>query len=106
MMYDDEIISEIMQTMKIFDGMDYNDPVTVIGINAVALKALVDVQSMYAGFDGDVTFDFDPKPYLRISWWHTMTGGGDELIFRFNPLRLDGEDENLFEAYERAMRVI
>jgi len=107
MTYDDEIIAEIITNLKPFEGLDLSDPSITIGINAVALKALVDVQNTYSGFDGDVYFDYDPKPLLKVTWWHTMTGGGDELIFRFNPLRVESEeDTDLIYAYERAMSVI
>ena len=106
-MYDEEVRDEVLKVVKPFDGMDLKDPVMVIGINSVAMKALVDVQSMYAGFDGDVHFDYDPEPYLKVSWWHNMTGTGDELIFRFNPLRVEGEEiSEVIAAYERAMSVI
>lgn len=106
MMYDDEIIDEILQKVKVFDSVDLNDPIMVIGVNAVAMKALVEVQSSYAGFDGDVFFDYDPDPYLKVSWWHSMTGSGDEIIFRFHPLRVEGDISDLVVAYERAMSVI
>ena len=108
MTYDQEVIAEIKKTVKPFDGLDLNDEIIVIGINATALKSLSDVQDMYAGFDGDVMFDYDPEPFLKVSWWHSMTGTGDEVIFRFNPLRVDGEmiEDDPFAAYERAMSVI
>jgi len=104
--YDEEITDKILQELKPFNGLDLNEPTIVIGINAIALKSLLDVQSMYSGFDGDVSFDYDPDPFLKISWWHGMTGTGDELIFRFNPLRRETDDSEVIAAYERAMSII
>lgn len=103
----EEIIVAIKKSIKRFDTLDLKDPMMVVGVNSVAMTALASVTvQKYPGFDGDVQFDYDPDPYLKVSWWHSMTGAGDELVFRFKPLRVEGDMSDLIAAYDRAMVII
>lgn len=103
----EELISSIKKLLHKFDKLDLRDPIMVIGVKSVAMSVLTSVIiQRYPGFSGDVYFNYDPDPYLKVAWWHPMTGHGDEIIFRFKPIRIEGDNSNLIAAYNRAMGVI
>lgn len=108
-MDNDTIIDIVSKAIETFDGLDLNDPLIRTGLNSVAALAMENIFKVYTngGFDSDVFVGFDPKPYLRISWWDTMCGIGSEIIFRFQPLHAENKKENdLIAAYDRAMKVL
>ncbi len=105
-MNNDLITTELLKKLQKFDGLDMSDPMMVIGVNSVATSTLIGVLKPNSGFSGDVLFDYDPDPYLKVIWWQNMTGAGDEIIFRFKPLRVQDKQADLIAAYERAMKVI
>lgn len=96
----------LLEKLKTFDSLDLLDPIIVVGVNSIASVTLTILLTPNTGFNGDVYFDYDPDPYLKVGWWHQMTGSGDELIFRFNPLRVEDTEEDYIAAYKRAMSVI
>jgi len=102
----DQLEDRLLQKLKKFDGLDLSDPIMVVGVNSVATVALSSVLKPHGGFSGDVLFDYDPDPYLKVVWWQSMTGTGEEIIIRFNPLRVQDNKEDLIAAYNRAMKVI
>ena len=105
-MHNDKLINELMQKLRKFDGLDLTDPMMVVGVNAVATTTLFEVLKPNSGFSGDVFFDYDPDPRLKVAWWQDMTGAGDEVIIRFKPLRVQDNNADLIAAYNRAMKVI
>lgn len=105
-MTNDQLINELMQKLRKFDGLDLTDPMMVVGVNAVANTALLAMLKPNSGFSGDVYFDYDPDPRLKVAWWQDMTGAGDEVIFRFKPLRVQDNTADLIAAYDRAMKII
>lgn len=102
----DQLEDRLLAKLKKFDGLDLTDPIMVVGVNAVATGALSSVLKPHGGFSGDVRFDYDPDPYLKVSWWQSMTGTGEEIIIRFDPLRVQDNKADLIAAYNRAMKVI
>lgn len=107
MNFEEELKVHLKAKLKIFDNLDLNDEMVVIGINAAAVGSILEAQDHHTGFDGDVYFDYDPDPYLKLSWWHGMTGAGKDIIMRFRPLRFEEEDgTDYLAAYERAMSIL
>lgn len=104
--FEEELKTHLKTKLKIFDGLDLFDEMVVIGANAAAIGSLLETQDSHSGFDGDVIFDYDPEPYLKLSWWQEMTGTGEDIVIRFNPLRFENNMTDYIKAYERAMSII
>lgn len=107
MNYKNVLTHRILAELRKFYQMNYHDPLVVTGINATALIILTDMQDDDENFDGDVDFDYDPEPMLRVFWW--VDGdrrNTNEIRFRFDPLRVEADVKELNDAYDRAMRVL
>ncbi len=102
----EQLANELLTKLRKFDGLDLTDPIMVVGINSAATGTLFSVLKPHSGFSGDVFFDYDPDPYLKVAWWQSMTGAGEEIIIRFKPLRVQDDMSDLIAAYDRAMKII
>ena len=107
--FEEELKQHLEFKLKVFDGLDLSDEMVVIGVNAAAIGSILEAQENHTGFDGDVYFDYDPDPYLKLSWWHGMTGAGKDIIVRFKPFRFETDADptaDYLAAYERAMSIL
>lgn len=106
-MINNEIIDKIYLALKPFNGLDLKDQLVAIALTSIVSHILSKKQQNDPGFDSDILFDYDPEPYLNISWHQTKTGMQDEFIFRFEPLRVEYKEKvDLIAAYDRAMAII
>lgn len=97
----------LLAQLSKFHQMNYHDPLIVTGINATALIILADLQDDDENFDGDVDFDYDPEPMLRVFWWiGDDRSKANEIRFRFDPLRVEMDTKELNDAYDRAMSIL
>jgi hypothetical protein len=107
MNYKKVLTYRLLNELNKFYQMNYHDPLVVTGINATALIILADMQDSDENFDGDVDFDYDPEPMLRVFWWiGSDRRNGSEIRIRFDPLRVEQDIKELADAYDRAMRVL
>ncbi len=100
------ISDEVKKAIRKFDKLDLNDPNVIIGLNSVAHTALYLAEQWYPGLESDLLFNYDPDPFLQISWIERITGMQDEIIFRFKPLRIEGDMRDVINAHNRAMSII
>jgi len=98
------IIKQVKKGIIKFTNMDLNDPLVAVGLTARVHTILHNIQ-YFSGLESDLIFDYDPDPYLKISWWGRAIKK-TEITFRFNPLRVEGDSTDLIIAYNRAMSII
>lgn len=90
-----------------FGQMNPHDPIVVVAMSSDVLMELAEIQDQYGYFDGDIEFDYDPEPYMNVKWW--MNDNPDDvntLKVRFDPIRVEDDQTELYDAYERAKRVL
>lgn len=106
-MYKVEVIDAVGKAIQHFSTVSFDDRNMVIALKSTAHAAVLHLQQWHLGWNSDVLFFNHGTPYLKIIWWDNHTGDTDDVIFRFNPLRVDLRGIDPFiEAYDRAMSII
>lgn len=95
------------QKLSKYDEMNFHDPAVVVIVSSEVILELAEIQDKYVQFDGDFDFDYDPEPYMTIKWWlNGVTRTENEIKFRFDPLRVESEGNDVYAAYNRAMSIL